>query len=542
MIPLYFDQSFGWLHPAPGGRGVVLCPAFGIEELCTHRFMRRLAEQLASAGIPTLRFDYQGTGNSAGSDLDPHRVDQWLASIRAAGEWLRRNTGVSEVALVGFRLGALLAARVAAESSDTQRLVLIGPPTSGKAYLRELKILSSVIAQTTRAKSESLHAPNGESMLEIAGFVMTSQTLQSLQQIDLLTLSAKPAARVLMLGREDAAGDARLANEFRELGSHVDQRVLPGYAQMEWNSTLATLPANAFDELVDWIGRDLPPARPVVAPSTPTRELRTDTWREDPVQFGTDTTLFGVRCRPTAPSDRPAVLFVNHGSNHHIGWARMFVQLARRLADQGVTSLRMDVAGIGDSPAHAGQEENQLYYRGSQRDVYAALDWLQQQGYSQCAVVGHCAGAYLGFYSAKHDSRISNLVLLNLQRFFWKRGDSLEVAMRSGFRSTSWYLANLFDAAVWRRVLRGDINVRGISKALVRRVLQRFGAVSNVEASGTPAPRKQVLKWFRQFRERGTDVLLVYSAEDGGLDEIALHGGRNARKIRKLSNVQFRII
>jgi pimeloyl-ACP methyl ester carboxylesterase len=221
----------------------------------------------------------------------------------------------------------------------------------------------------------------------------------------------------------------------------------------------------------------------------------------------------------------------------------MFVHIARRLAAQGITSLRMDIAGIGDSPAHPGQSENQLYYRGSQRDIYAALDWLQQQGYGECAVVGHCAGAYLGFFAATHDSRISKLVLLNLQRFFWKRGDSLQVAMRSGFRSTSWYISNAFDFAVWRRVLQGDINVRGITKALLRRVMQRYGGVNpSANGAGGQQSRHKVLNWFRQFRERGTNVLLVYSAEDGGLDEIALHGGRNAKKIRKLPNVQFRII
>ena len=71
MIPVVFDGCFGWLHPAAGNRGVVLCAPHGYEELCVHRQWASLAERLAAAGLPTLRFDYRGTGNSVGDDEEP---------------------------------------------------------------------------------------------------------------------------------------------------------------------------------------------------------------------------------------------------------------------------------------------------------------------------------------------------------------------------------------------------------------------------------------------------------------------------------------
>jgi hypothetical protein len=63
-VPVTFAGCFGWLHPAPGRRGVVLCNAWGQEALCAHRSWRLLAMDLAAAGLPTLRFDYPGTGDS----------------------------------------------------------------------------------------------------------------------------------------------------------------------------------------------------------------------------------------------------------------------------------------------------------------------------------------------------------------------------------------------------------------------------------------------------------------------------------------------
>src|SRR5215475_8484677 len=89
--PVFFGRPerplFGWFHAARADSapiGVVICNPFGDEAIRTHRSMRHLAEAAAGLGIPTLRFDYDGAGNSAGHDLDPERLREWLASIRWA--------------------------------------------------------------------------------------------------------------------------------------------------------------------------------------------------------------------------------------------------------------------------------------------------------------------------------------------------------------------------------------------------------------------------------------------------------------------------
>ena len=40
MKPVVFEGCAGWLHPATGNRGVIICAAQGYEELCTHRPMQ----------------------------------------------------------------------------------------------------------------------------------------------------------------------------------------------------------------------------------------------------------------------------------------------------------------------------------------------------------------------------------------------------------------------------------------------------------------------------------------------------------------------
>src|SRR5215207_7942519 len=74
----------GWLHIPPADvrvreTGLVLCNPFGHEAICAYRSLRHFAHALAAQGIPSLRFDYDGTGNSAGSDRDPGRLNAWIS-------------------------------------------------------------------------------------------------------------------------------------------------------------------------------------------------------------------------------------------------------------------------------------------------------------------------------------------------------------------------------------------------------------------------------------------------------------------------------
>src|SRR5665213_1908839 len=120
--PLYFPsgehQLFGWLHrPAAehmSDTGLVICKPFGYESICAHRSIRSFAEAAAALGVPALRFDYVGTGDSADLEPEAEQLALWTRDILAAVTELQRCTGVRRVCLLGFRLGALLATLAAA--------------------------------------------------------------------------------------------------------------------------------------------------------------------------------------------------------------------------------------------------------------------------------------------------------------------------------------------------------------------------------------------------------------------------------------------
>ena len=70
-----------------GLRGVAppwcLCPALWSENSSErYRVWRKLAEQLAANRFRRIRFDYEGTGDSAGDLKEPDRLDAWLQKYR----------------------------------------------------------------------------------------------------------------------------------------------------------------------------------------------------------------------------------------------------------------------------------------------------------------------------------------------------------------------------------------------------------------------------------------------------------------------------
>src|SRR5215470_155948 len=129
--PIYFGDAhtrlFGWIHrPTRQVRttAVLLCNPLGDDIVRAHRSLRHLAEDLCSAGFPVLRFDFHGTGDSAGSERDPGRVAAWRRDVGTAIDELRARTGADEVAIVGLRLGGTIAADVASQRSDVASVVL----------------------------------------------------------------------------------------------------------------------------------------------------------------------------------------------------------------------------------------------------------------------------------------------------------------------------------------------------------------------------------------------------------------------------------
>src|ERR1700751_2339563 len=132
--PVPFDAHAGPLHlpgaQAPRGVAVVLCPPVGRDARCAYRPLYLFAEALAAQGVPVLRYDHLGDGDSMPLDAEADCWPQWLARREQAAGFSRAHTGAQRLVLAGLRIGATLAA-CAARSVKPDGLILLAPLATG---------------------------------------------------------------------------------------------------------------------------------------------------------------------------------------------------------------------------------------------------------------------------------------------------------------------------------------------------------------------------------------------------------------------------
>jgi alpha/beta superfamily hydrolase len=551
---------------------LLICNPFGNEGICAHRTVRHLAERAADAGIPTLRFDYAGTGDSSGHDFEPGRLAAWVDSIQQAADELRAAAQVEHVCIAGIRLGAALGALAATHRRDVAGLLAIAPVVSGRTYLRELRMLARAID----SKRNVVRDPR-EELLETAGFVLGKETQKSLGEIDLKRLETAPAPRVLILDRQDLPTAGDWARHLRERGAQVTEASATGYTEMMLDSHETVVPQQMLGAALDWLG-DLTAARGENASpgsdserqrnqrpaSTGSRQtVLSGSHFADPltgdaspipiqeiaVQFGEGADLFGIVSLPLGPkrgaaSERKAVLMLNSGAVHHVGPNRAYVHVARQLAQLGHVVLRMDLAGIGDSPPRAGHQENVVYSRTALRDVGDALEYLRRDyGATEITAVGLCSGAYHAFKAGVARLPLTGVVAINPLTFFWKENMSLQYPEHRIAADVSRYKTNVLRASSWMKLLKGQVHLLELTKvlALHARALSTKPLVALARILGIRL-RDDLPAELRRLRHEGIDLQFVFAANDPGFDILRDQGGGTMRRMRARGQLRLKII
>jgi pimeloyl-ACP methyl ester carboxylesterase len=260
--PFYFRPDrplFGCYHrpqrQPPRPCAVVLCHPMGDEYIRFYRAMRQLAVQLAGAGFPVLRFDFYGCGDSAG-EAEEWRLAQWQADLGAAVAEARRRSGSPDVALVGLRLGATLAATVAAARQGIVAAVLWDAVLDGGAHLQELHQLHASMLR----RAHVLPRPPGHAtpaVPEILGFRLSPALRADITAIDLLALPARPSPRILLVESNPQVSQTAFATHLRRLGADLDHRVTASPQLWVWEEGVDTVivPHSILQDITAWLAR-----------------------------------------------------------------------------------------------------------------------------------------------------------------------------------------------------------------------------------------------------------------------------------------------
>jgi alpha-beta hydrolase superfamily lysophospholipase len=559
VTPVYVSGCFGVLHPADGPRGVLICGTLGDEALNVYRPLVFLAERFAAAGTPALRLEYYGAGDSGGEDGETGRFQAWLSGIAAGVCWLRETCGVGPMTLVGVRIGAVLAARAACELDDIEALILLSPVSSGHRFLRALTLRAHTNAEIWRVDSRT----DDGCWFEAHGLRLDRPTRDALDRLEVAKLPRCPAPRALILDQLDSPAGGMLAGQLQLCNTAVTSAAGDDLASMLRDPYENAVPHKAFAYAVKWhkdslsrypgegrvrVTRAAPNTLPLPSPAGVAQKnpvLTTGFGQETPIRFGPNGALFGILSTPAHPRDNaPPVLIANTGANPRYGNARGAVAMARWLAANGIVSLRVDGSGIGDSAIETG-ERGRPYSIQADRDLTACIDELSRRFAMPVLLLGMCSGAFHALRAAYEDRRVAGLMLVNLQKFAWQDGESLSVVQRTTFRTTRFYLHHLISPLVWRRLMHGEINIGGITRALAGRALRRVAAAGDPALALLQRHETRVGRVRRQMRDlqrRNVPILFMLCGNDPGLDEIAEYFGSRGRRFRRQPNVMFRVL
>jgi exosortase A-associated hydrolase 1 len=113
------------LPERPGARGVLIVVGGPQYRAGSHRQFTLLARALAEQGIPAMRFDYRGMGDSAGGPRDFRDIEADLRS--ALDQFTACVPGMRDVVLWGLCDGASAAALYAGSDARVGGLVLLNP-------------------------------------------------------------------------------------------------------------------------------------------------------------------------------------------------------------------------------------------------------------------------------------------------------------------------------------------------------------------------------------------------------------------------------
>jgi hypothetical protein len=510
---------FAWLDVPDDGLvygAAVICPSMGLEAAYSTRGLRHLAHRLVGAGWAALRIDYAATGDSAGVWTDPHLVADWLAGVRAGVEYVR-DLGVTRTAVVGLRIGATLAAAELAQGGPVDDFVLWDPCASGRAFLREQTALSAFrrdlatqwgVSQVGESPGSPECSEAGS--VEAPGAMFSAATVSDLTPVAISGTDQGLATRELVLGRKGMS----LPRALRERVTLPTVEAAEVEGQEALYEDLPVTPWAALDRIAGWLGEGNGPLVQVTLPDTGTSAVHRSGdrcgVRERAMELG-PARLFGMVSEPEDQSEDhggpppPTVIFLNVGLLSHHGPDRLWVDLARACTSGGhMRCVRVDLNGLGDSPARPGRAELVNFPVDALEDISDVRRAVTDDGGEGVVLVGVCSGADHAVASALAQRATS-------------------VCMANPAMAPTWWGGTTSWAPEPEVAESADFQSQGATATLYWRLLVRFkrlrGATRWIPNWGWWVAKRWFMKGspvrtLEQLAQSGVDVLLVTSRHD----------------------------
>src|ERR1700761_1636177 len=533
-VPTFFGPSdsplFGVVHLPVDNQirgGILICGSLGKEGMDSVRLQRVLADGLARRGFGVLRFDYLGLGDSAYAQGRDDAVADWVASVGHALDYLTL-IGAESATAIGIRAGCLILNEYLAQSHTVNRVVYLDPYGTGRRYLREHSPLFRLSVGEDAATPGEVSVIGGRlsdhAAAEFAALRMGANPV-----------SAHGVDNVLLVGRP-AETDKRVTALASAEG--VDSIITGGLPECAAPTPMPLpIPFTAVDSIIDWIDGNVPTRTHRAVPQYLTTATMPAEGPDGVDVFESidriePNGLFAIRTLPRRRSPAPAktVLFFVTANDLHVGPAREWVELSRRIAAAGSQALRWDPAGQGLSGQINWGPWRWVYSKADITDSIAVARHACQDA-GQLELVGICSGSWYAAQAARGIGARS-AILVNLLVWNWRVTPTLLQQWGVQKEALHANAALHADAASDTGGGAGESRTKRLKAILnparkrtkssihqhlprsVLRVLSRVGLVLLPEDVLTA------------LAHRGTNVTLIASPEDE--EEFTVKGGRAA--------------
>ena len=202
---------------------------------------------LSRLGFPVLRFDYYGTGDSAGA-TDEADLAQWKDDLLTAVDELKEVGAVRQISLVGLRLGATLAAMAAQDLRGVRKVVLWDPVVRGKPYVEE-------VTDDHRERVRFLDRDTAIDGVDPSEVPITEAMRAGLEEVDLTAIHLDPRNQVLLVAGERLPEYEQLEAHLREHNVGLVSQFIS--SQRIWEAKMLDcnelVPARVLQCIVSWL-------------------------------------------------------------------------------------------------------------------------------------------------------------------------------------------------------------------------------------------------------------------------------------------------
>lgn len=183
--------------------GIIFCAPFGEEKLVSHRVLVKLARHFSNIGLPCLRFDHTGHGDSSGNFEDA-TLEIWKSDLELMISFAHNTLNIKNIILLGVRFGATLSYLMTTKNPLLKNLILISPIINGKEYLK-LLLRSNLTTQMAafkkiiKTREDLINELMNDQPVNVDGYLLSKDLYLQMENVNLLNELSSHAENILLL-------------------------------------------------------------------------------------------------------------------------------------------------------------------------------------------------------------------------------------------------------------------------------------------------------------------------------------------------------